>query len=334
MLDARRRKLLLVGLVAAVALGSSAGPAAASHVKCGSVLKKDTTLHADVTGCTGNGLVIGRSGITVDLNGHTVQGSRTGTGIDDSAGYDRVAVMNGTVSRFSTGVLLRGARRVELEDLAVSDVRDGVVLESSRRNVVNRVRVDDASGGILLSGSTRNLVTHSRSRTQFTALSLFNSDRNRVDENVLVGDSALSVSQSDRNEIEGNSVPGGGHGFRLSGNRNVVEENTITRLPFSGIELTAGSGNALRWNETSANGFSGIIVSAGASNTELRANVASRNQRDGLTVLSPSTTLRRNSATFNTELGINAPNGARDAGGNRAFGNGDERQCVGVACAG
>ena len=326
------RKLVLVGLIAAVGLGCSAGPAAASHVKCGAVLKKDTTLDSDVTGCAGNGLVIGRRGIAVDLNGHTVQGSRTGVGIDNSAGYDRVRVQDGTVARFTTGVLYRGVRRGEIDRVRVSDTSNGVVLDGSRRNVLTGVRVTESHGGVLLSGSNHNVVAHSRLQTFHTSVGLIDSDRNRVDENVLSGDSALSASQADRNEIEGNSVPGGGHGFRISGNRNVVEENTITRLPFSGIELTGGSGNALRWNETSANGFAGIFVAAAASNTELRANVASRNQRDGITVLSPTTTLRRNGATFNGELGINAPNGAADAGGNRAFGNGDPRQCVGVTC--
>jgi hypothetical protein len=41
--------------------------------------------------------------------------------------------------------------------------------------------------------------------------------------------------------------------------------------------------------------------------------------------------LRRNSAFGNGSLGINA-DGATDAGGNRASGYGDPRQCVGVVC--
>jgi hypothetical protein len=46
----------------------------------------------------------------------------------------------------------------------------------------------------------------------------------------------------------------------------------------------------------------------------------------------PGTVVARNQAFHNALLGINAAFGAVDGGGNRAHGNGDPRQCVGVAC--
>jgi Tol biopolymer transport system component len=46
----------------------------------------------------------------------------------------------------------------------------------------------------------------------------------------------------------------------------------------------------------------------------------------------PYVTLRGNEADDNTNLGIEAVDGVIDGGGNRASGNGDPRQCVGVTC--
>ena len=43
-------------------------------------------------------------------------------------------------------------------------------------------------------------------------------------------------------------------------------------------------------------------------------------------------TLARNHANGNIDLGIEAGEGVTDGGGNDAVGNGDPRQCAGVAC--
>jgi hypothetical protein len=58
------------------ALGS--GQALASPVACGDTITHDTTLHNDLTNCTTDGLVIGADNITLDLNGHTIDGVQTG----------------------------------------------------------------------------------------------------------------------------------------------------------------------------------------------------------------------------------------------------------------
>jgi len=64
----------------------------------------------------------------------------------------------------------------------------------------------------------------------------------------------------------------------------------------------------------------------------LRGNVAGRHHDDGIDAASPTTTLLRNVATGNGDLGIVAVPGVTDAGGNRAAGNGNPAQRSGVAC--
>ena len=41
---------------------------------CGDVITQDTTLDSDLIDCPGDGVVIGASGITLDLAGHTIDG--------------------------------------------------------------------------------------------------------------------------------------------------------------------------------------------------------------------------------------------------------------------
>jgi hypothetical protein len=76
----------------------------------------------------------------------------------------------------------------------------------------------------------------------------------------------------------------------------------------------------------------GIRVEPAATGTLLRANIATRNGDDGIDVDSPATSVTANVANDNVDLGIEAVTGVTDGGGNRARGNGNPAQCVGVAC--
>ena len=53
---------------------------------------------------------------------------------------------------------------------------------------------------------------------------------------------------------------------------------------------------------------------------------------DGIDVESASTTIAGNLAVRNHDLGIEAVAGVTDGGGNKAFANGDSRQCTHVTC--
>jgi len=64
----------------------------------------------------------------------------------------------------------------------------------------------------------------------------------------------------------------------------------------------------------------------------LKGNTASENGDDGIRVDAAETTLTRNTANFNHDLGIEAVPGVIDGGGNRARGNGNPLQCTNVAC--
>jgi hypothetical protein len=142
--------ILVITAVGFVAL--SPGNAFAAQVSCGDTIIANTTLHADLVNCSGNGLVIGADRITLNLNGHTITGSLNGAaGIDNSAGHDGVTIKNGAVRNFTNGVVL-------LEHATGNHVRH-LTLASDNSS-------DGADNGvlILIPITTRSSTTRSRVR--------------------------------------------------------------------------------------------------------------------------------------------------------------------------
>jgi parallel beta-helix repeat protein len=68
------------------------------------------------------------------------------------------------------------------------------------------------------------------------------------------------------------------------------------------------------------------------SNTLLERNIAIGAGDDGIDVDSTTTSLRRNTANRNGDLGIEAVPGVIDGGGNQAHGNGNPAQCTNISC--
>ena len=146
-----RKGMVLAALALTAALFASApGPASAQVLACGQVITQDTTLENDLTDCSGDGIVIGADGITLDLNGHTVEGSPCDTdcasnrGIDNTAGYDGVRILDGTIRGFAYSVALAGADENTLHALTVGGfpvARSfiGVSLSHSFDNELDRI---------------------------------------------------------------------------------------------------------------------------------------------------------------------------------------------------
>jgi hypothetical protein len=85
------------------AVGSK--PKGSQITTCGQVATQDALLTQDLT-CTGTGIFVGASGITIDLNGHVLKGNSSGPwGISNLGGYDNVTIQNGVVRNFTNGVV-------------------------------------------------------------------------------------------------------------------------------------------------------------------------------------------------------------------------------------
>jgi large repetitive protein len=280
--------------VAALAVAGLLAPAAdaqpSATVTCGQTLTSSIRLANDLSACTGDGLVAGADGITIDLNGHTLSGSASTECSDPSGqdvhfgvavtGHDHVTVANGTIRGFDFGLRADGARGAHLHDLTLTENRfDGLnvfgIAGPADETVVAR---DRAVGNICGAG-----------------VSLVQASRVRIDSNTIT-DSPLGVilcCGGNHNGIAGNTVAridhdavivccGGSYnairGNTVTDNResgidlccfgdpdkhDVVVGNLVARNPHQGILLEGAGANAIRVNRVVANGDGISVVGDG-----------------------------------------------------------------------
>ncbi len=348
----------------------SEGDVLANDVSCGDTITADTTLHSDLVNCPSNGILIGADGITLDLNGHMIDGDGTdftGCPPNESCdegvvndGHDGVTVRHGSVRQFDTGVVVGHARHNRVLRISSSqNVFFGfVVVESARSLIYNssgsgnlapdgdgmglfgshHVRIVDNSFrhnplGLHVEDSTDNLIKGNVISRNGLGI-LMQADRNAVRRNRCTRqDACIIVGPGDRNLITRNRVSRGMGGVLIEkGRGNVVARNVIAHVRRNGVVLYGGRNSIVRRNRVRRSGDDGFVVKEKADHSLLRRNRARRAGDDGLDVEDRSAKLRRNRALRNADLGIEAVRGVIDGGGNVARRNGDPRQCTHLAC--
>jgi large repetitive protein len=360
----------LISCVAAwvIAAAAIAGPAQAAPTTppaCGDVVTSDVRLTSDLV-CPDTGLVVGAAGIVIDLNGHSIEGpccfspeTFTTVGIDDGGGYDRVRIVDGTISRFGTGIRFEDAHRGTIRHVTATVNGQGILLVGSDRNTIWRSEVTNSGFSIrvgdgirLESGSDRNrLIRNLVDGNEEWGVRVVRSDGNLVARNRLNANGAggseifaaegsvfarnsggnrfvgLDLDQSADSWIVGNQFPT--DGFNLNGSESThVFRNVAGGFSASGpgLEVIANVAEFTPFADT------GILIGAGSEGALVERNVSNGHLEDGIGVLSPGVVIAHNTANDNLDLGIEAVPGVIDGGGNRASGNGNPLQCVNVVC--
>jgi parallel beta-helix repeat protein len=361
---------VLVSLVSVAALLVASSAQARLH--CGSVIRRDTTLHHDVQGCHGTALAVGRDRVTLDLGGHEVVGGGSfGTAAIKDHGHDHVEIEHGKVEG-SVGILVADhANRVRVTHLRAQGQQAVRVNRSSRERIehtalegeevvyldhARRVRVTGshlsaAEDGFLVSDSNDNVFRRDRVEAPHHIADLEGSNRNRITKITGTSTNAdgIALRGSSANVVSRNSL---GKGLFLLGSavtitagsdRNTVEANRVALEPIvvGGTEINrrVSSNNRLIDNRVTK-GF--IATERGlARNTLIAGNSVTDNAisdrginplGDGIHAGSPTSTVTGNVALRNKGHGIAAASGVIDGGGNRAAGNHTSPQCVNVAC--
>lgn len=270
-------------VVAGALIGMINGEAFASHVSCGETITADTKLHSDLRDCPGNGIVIGSSNITLDLNGHTIDGDGAPScseievcdlGVDNTAGHNGVTINDGSIREFATGIFVAGASDNRLTRL------------TSSKNLF---------GGLLLVGSLRthverSVITANGLSTDEAGMIVFDSQDSHIQRNTVAdnGDIGMLFINSDNNRAEGNSVFDNPEaGLIFTGNRNSVSRNRVFRNGDNVIVF--GNDNTVIDNDLAdAVGCpdgcgSGISLEGGERNVIAR-NVVRRSLHDGIRI--------------------------------------------------
>jgi large repetitive protein len=218
----------------------------------------------------------------------------------------------------------------------------GLALYSTRHlRVVGNSFRHNAGDAVHTVDSNRNLIkANLMARNGGQGFVLEDGERNQISRNRLARNGAgIAVSPGRHTVISKNRVLGGRDGIRIEkGHDNLVARNVVVHTHRAGIRLgikhpfIGGAHNLLRRNRVRDSGGDGFVVGKKDRHSLLEGNVARRNGDDGFDIQSSSTTLTRNRAMDNGDLGIEAVFSVIDGGGNRAHGNGDPRQCVNVVC--
>ena len=339
----------IVGGIMTMLMQPSVAPAA--HVQCGEVITHSTVLDNDLLGCPGDGIVIGSSDITLDLNGHTIEGDGTGIDVGIKNGdfaarnaYSDVTIRGGSIRQFDIGLRLDGAHRNILRELNISTALDapdgtGVDLSASSENRIEDVSISSNRTGISLLGSDANRIRRNFATANGRGIDVEGA-RNDVEKNIANGNFGVGISLTEgtSNSVKGNVASDNGASGRFSAGivverssadeviRNFTSGNSV------GILLSEAVGVRVVGNRVSRADEDGIRVDPNSDDTVLRRNTSDRNGDDGIDIESPGTTVTQNSANSNFDFGIEAIAGVIDGGGNSASGNGNPEQCLNVAC--
>jgi len=238
--------------VAGVAAGLAAGPsrsgpsapvgsvpgdgsqARVGNVICGQTLTESTIVENDLANCPGDGLVAGADGITIDLNGRTIDGQTipTGNGIAIS-GFDGVVVENGTITGFDVGVsIVLGADRTRVRDLRISGdgIGNGIEAQALRAAITGNT-VFGRAIGILVAG---------------TATTTAGNAVKDNDTGILVGGSRPVVTRNTALSNAGDGIQGVVGAAAITG--NVANANGDDGIDVAGATRATLGGNRASFN--------------------------------------------------------------------------------------
>jgi copper-binding protein NosD len=308
--------IALLVTVAAVAVAPSAVSAAtAADLACGDIVVADVTLQADLTGCE-TGLVIGADNVTIDLNGHTIEGQSIVAGVGvEAVGRSGVRVVDGSIRSFALGVLLLNTTESTVAKLTVRDTGIGVSVSGTGDALSNRV--------------VRNDVARVNQGIVFFAPSTV------VAENRVAQASRVGISCRGSGRIDDNRVVRSAAGIELLFCTADVVGNEAIDNEGAGIARVRSQGLTAR-NRANGNG-TGIL--SDDSHGLFSRNVTNDNLGHGLVILDQDDThgalhtVDDHVANANGGLGITSNVlGVVVSGKVRAHANGDPRQCVNIAC--
>jgi large repetitive protein len=232
--------ILAFGIIALASLGGA--EAANTQPNCGDTITADTTLDGDLVDCPNHGIVIGADDITLDLNGHRIDGDGTpAAGCDPESefcdigvfnrGHDGVTIRDGSVREFDAGVFVFKARAGRVLDI------------SSKKNTFFGLIFNEVSHSLIRDSAGSNNIP-----PEGDGMGVFGSHDLRIVDNTFRNNPGpgIHVADSTDNLIKGNLLSSNGPAILVEANRNEMRDNRISRG--GGIVVGPGNRNVIARN--------------------------------------------------------------------------------------
>ena len=333
----RRRVALAVAALVSLAVAGTAVPAQAAlppgSPGCGANVGSSMRLISDVgsqgTPCTGDGLVITASNVTLDLNGHTIWGGGGSDAGVSASGPDAIRVLRGTIRGFGgSGVELFNSTGSRVGGVTLAQNGTGVTVIGDGFKASGDVVTSTASGSgfaivgndAVISGNTVFNTATGGIRVAGIRSTIANntvSDSGSIGIELAIGPNGASGA------ITGNAVTSSGQDGIDAVGRAAITQNTVTESTGHGIEMSGGTATTvsnISGNATYDNTQDGIHVAQ--SNPTVKRNRASGNGNDGIEIAGNNAVVTNNRTHDNPNDGIAIPGNSPVLTGNRMSGNG------------
>ncbi len=292
---------------------------------CGQVVTQDVTLTSDLNCDSGDGLIVGASGITINLNGYSITGPNGGGGgqeavnptgsqgaanptsadsDDENGGQQEEEAVNPTSADSDDE---NGGQQEEEEAAAAEE-------EPEIRPVTTRQTADyDGSSGILVANADNVAIAGLGEISGFSrGVTFLGSAGGAVtDVQLANNDLGVVVASSEGTEISRNTITNNGIAVVSDGsNGGVTAFNQIVANVEQGILLLGSSDNVVAANNMYGNGASGIYLDPMSQRNHLDYNTvfgheaADLNNADGM-----PTNVNQNSFGDNNNCGTSLPGG-------------------------
>jgi len=193
-----------------------------SDLSCGDTITENTTMTADLTGCTGDGIIIGASDIILNCADHLIESDGLAAigeyGIQVGS-YDRVRIENCDINGFYYGVYAYLGTDLNIWNSEIrNSVNDGIYLSSSSRASLQDCNVIYNGDYGIYSTSTHDLnVTKSFFSNNTDDAIRFNNNAHAFDNNITDNlDIGISISGNDGNFSNNNIVNNTSYGISIS----------------------------------------------------------------------------------------------------------------------
>ncbi|MEA2076079.1 MAG: right-handed parallel beta-helix repeat-containing protein [Euryarchaeota archaeon] len=234
---------------------------------CGDTVTESCTFNCDLECKKGHGLIIGADNVTIDGDGHTLDGFLAGVcNLDERP-----------------GIYNKGYEDLTVKNLEIKNFCNGIYLEGNIREVIHRNTIDGCN--IHHNGNDKGGDTETHGiKMRY------------------VYNSTISSNKIHHNLGRGDSCENGGNGiFLYAGDYNIITNNTVYGNTKAGIfTKMKPKYNTISSNTVTENGQGGIVLRCKLSSLFIiENNIVSDNKGVGIYVGGAGNTLKDNTVTNN-----------------------------------